>query len=394
MENPREAVIGKEFDEIVSVARDLSLDRDLSAVREWKAAKPGRIAIGAFPVYVPTELIQAAGALPVWLFGGGGAIDISHADSRIQSFVCSISRSTLELGLRGHLRVLDGVVFPSVCDVARNLSGVWARNFPAMFMEFLHLPQNRESESAIAYLVAEYRRLLGGLERITGCPLEEDALRNAIRSHNENRVAAEALLDLRRTTPWALDAWENYALLHGGAALEREEHTRLLRTAFEAARRRERKPKDRVRVLVLGAFCEQPPLELVRTIEEAGCYILEDDLLQGLHWFRNPIPADGDPLSALATAYVRHSPQSSVSHYRGTPRQDLLVQRCRELGAAGVVFCTAKFCEPALYDQVLYKERLEAAQIPYVHIEFEEKMSAFDTTRTQVETFVESILFE
>jgi len=58
------------------------------------------------------------------------------------------------------------------------------------------------------------------------------------------------------------------------------------------------------------------------------------------------------------------------------------------------VFCTAKFCEPALYDQVLYKERLEAAQIPYVHIEFEEKMSAFDTTRTQVETFVESILFE
>jgi len=169
-----------------------------------------------------------------------------------------------------------------------------------MFMEFLHLPQNRESESAIAYLVAEYRRLLGGLERITGCPLEEDALRNAIRSHNENRVAAAALLDLRRTTPWALDAWENYALLHGGAALEREEHTRLLRTAFEAARRRERKPKDRVRVLVLGAFCEQPPLELVRTIEEAGCYILEDDLLQGLHWFRNPIPADGDPLSALA----------------------------------------------------------------------------------------------
>ncbi len=31
---------------------------------------------------------------------------------------------TVELGMRGHLDALDGILFPSICDVIRNLSGV------------------------------------------------------------------------------------------------------------------------------------------------------------------------------------------------------------------------------------------------------------------------------
>ena len=61
--------------------------------------------------------------------------------------------------------------------------------------------------------------------------------------------------------------------------------------------------------------------------------------------------------------------------------------------ADGVVFCSAKFCEPALYDYVPYKEALEKAKIPYLSIEFEEKMTAFENVRTQAETVVESGLF-
>jgi len=378
----------------MAFARESVADTSLSAVRTWKEGHPAGKAVGAFPVYVPTELIQAVGALPVWLFGAGGSIDISHADSRIQSFVCSISRSTLELGLTARLGTLDGFVFPSICDVARNLSGVWSRNFPETFVEFLHLPQNRDSASAVPYAIAEYRRLLNGLSRLTGRPATEADLRAAIESHNANRRAAQDLLAVRRETPWLLDAWESYLLLRAGATMDRDAHTQFLRNAVAAARRRGRKEKDRLRVVLLGAFCEQPPIDLIRAIEEAGCYVLEDDLLLGLRWFREPIPADGDPLRALAEAYVTQSPASSVSHYRGRRKQDDLPASIRAIGATGVVFCTAKFCEPALYDQVLYKERLEAAGIPYVHIEFEEKMSVFETVRTQVETFVESILFE
>jgi len=46
-------------------------DLHLTAVKEWKAATPGRKVIGYMPVYVPRELIRAAGMLSVGILGGG-----------------------------------------------------------------------------------------------------------------------------------------------------------------------------------------------------------------------------------------------------------------------------------------------------------------------------------
>ena len=44
------------------------------------------------------------------------------------------------------------------------------------------------------------------------------------------------------------------------------------------AEQRPARPYDNVRVVVCGAFCEQPPLPLMRALEKAGCYVVDDDL--------------------------------------------------------------------------------------------------------------------
>ena len=64
--------------------------------------------------------------------------------------------------------------------------------------------------------------------------------------------------------------------------------------------------------------------------------------------------------------------------------------------AKAVIFLTAKFCEPALEDFVLYKEAMEKYKknIQYIHIEFEERSSNFEDCRLQLETLLESILFD
>ena len=56
-------------------------DLDFKAVQEWKAAQPGRKAIGYMPVYVPRELIHAAGMLPVGILGGGDALEVIQGDA-------------------------------------------------------------------------------------------------------------------------------------------------------------------------------------------------------------------------------------------------------------------------------------------------------------------------
>jgi len=368
-------------------------DLGLGAVAAWKE-RTGRKAVGHFPVYAPLELIHAQGALPVSLFGGWGQVEIDHADSRLQSFVCSITKSTLELGLTGRLKVLDGMLFTNICDVARNLSGVWTRNFPGSMTEFLHMPQNVESPSARAHLASELRRLSASLERLTGMAYDPAALTESIALYNRGRALLRRLETVREERPWALPASDWYLLLRTGTVVPVEEHVRRLEGAVEAAEASPVRPRDGVRVLLIGSFCEQPPLGLVRQIEEAGCLVVEDDLVLGQRWYTAPVPEEGDPMEALVSAYLGSSKPSAVRHHGAHPRQHHLVERAKALDLDGVLFCSAKFCEPALYDYVLQKDALEAAGIPYLHVEYEEKMSAFEQPRTQVETFVESILFD
>src|ERR1019366_10516413 len=106
-----------ELAKLISKAKELSEDLDLKYVQAWKAAVPGRKAIGFMPIYVPREIIHAAGMLPVGIMGGGDQLEVIQGDAYYQSYICRIPRSTLELGLTGRLDCLDGMLFPSICDV-------------------------------------------------------------------------------------------------------------------------------------------------------------------------------------------------------------------------------------------------------------------------------------
>ena len=104
--------------------------------------------LGHFPVYFPDEIAHAAGLLPVNILGGGNRLEMKHADARMGSFVCSICRSTTELGLNGTLQGLTGFVTHPICDAAKHLAGIWSRNLPDQMSEILYLPQHPNSPGA------------------------------------------------------------------------------------------------------------------------------------------------------------------------------------------------------------------------------------------------------
>ena len=81
-------------------------------------------------------------------------------------------------------------------------------------------------------------------------------------------------------------------------------------------------------------------------------------------------------------------------HDTREPKAKHLIDKFKETGASAVLILAAKFCEPALFDYALYKRALEKEGIPHLCLEFEEKMWIFDKARTEVETFVESMLFD
>ncbi len=378
--------------EIVAECREWFTDPEFGRLKALREESPPRRLMGCFPVYTPEEVALACGFVPVHVYGAGGMVEIDHADSRMQSFVCSVTRSTLELGLTKRLDLLDGMLFPSICDVSRNLSGIWHRNLPSHLSEYVHFPENLESAHAVGYLVHELKRLEERFTAISGVRPDAAAYRAAFDLVNRHRAAMADLYRLRAQAPWKVPMADGYAVLRAGGMMPRERHLPLLALATRAWRESEMRPRDRVRVVLEGSFCEQPPLELLSVMEESGCDIVDDDLLLGQRWFPDPLPLDGDPLTVLAEAVLRRSVASAVHHPGHAARGPALVRKVRESGAEGVVFCMAKFCEPALYDYVRLKRALEAEHIPYLAFEFEEKMGIFETVRAQIETFVESIL--
>jgi len=192
------------LDEILESCSDLAEDVSYPSVKRWREEREGGRVVGHFQVYFPEEIIHAAGMLPVSVMGAGSKLEAKQADSHIGSFICSICRTSLELGFSGRIGFLDAFYTTPICDVARNLAGIWGRNFPGPTAEILYLPQNANSRQSITYLRDEYARVMTELERIAGRPIEESDLRRSIWIYNENRRLLRSLYEVKRETPWLL----------------------------------------------------------------------------------------------------------------------------------------------------------------------------------------------
>lgn len=378
---------GKPLDQALSLCRELVEDTEFPTVRRWR--ENGGKVLGHFQVYFPEELAHAAGMLPVKL--RGASMERKRADAHFGSYLCSIIRSSLELTLTGAIP-LDMFVTHPICDVARNLAGVWGRNF-SYPCQILYLPQNPNSAYSAQYLRDEYRRVLNVIEQVAGKQVTEQDLRNSIAIFNENRALMHQLYAIKRETPWLLSVDEAYVLISTGGMMPREEHNALLKYVLPLIQARTVKKQDKIRVVFEGGFCEQPPLDLLRVIGQS-CYVVDDDLLIGLRWITGDVPTERDPLMNLANAYINQSSYSPVQHDLRKPKEKMLLERIRNSNAQAVIITAAKMCEPGLEEQVAYSKKFDELNMPYFISEFEEKMTAFDHIQIQLETFVENILFD
>ena len=175
--------------------------------------------------------------------------------------------------------------------------------------------------------------------------------------------------------------------------LEAEAHTKFLREFIGAVKEREARVYDNVRVVVRGSFCEQPPFGLIKTLEAAGCDIVDDDFQLGLKSIEGPIQLeDGqDPLEALALAYVK-SGAATASRYIGElVKGASLIKQVRAAHAEGVIFAAASFCDPALLDQPMLEAALDRENIPHTSLKFAENTGQFQVIREQAGAFSDAV---
>jgi benzoyl-CoA reductase subunit C len=377
---------------IIQRCEDLFTDLHFETARAWKATKPGRKVIGYMPYYVPREIIHAAGALPLGILGGGAQLEVIHGDAYYQSYICRIPRSTIELGVSGRIDFVDGMLFPSICDVIRNLSGMWKLMFPNVGTRYVDLPQNFEDDVGGEFYRSELNEIREWLAGITGRPVTDESIRASIVLFNENRRLVRDAYELRTDEPWNVPSSELYLLMRAGLILPVEEHNQLVRDYLASVREQQRPIKDNSRVVVSGAFCEQPPLTLIKSIELSGCYIVDDDFMLINRWEKSDVAIDGDPLANLVHSFLHDSNSTPPKYEPDQAKKGLyLVEAVRKHRAEGVIFAMASFCDPALLDRPMLQDVLKQHGVPQIAFKLAENSGLMQPIREQAGTFSDSI---
>jgi benzoyl-CoA reductase subunit C len=327
--------MSKELQHLAGHCRQIAFDLHFSLAREWKAAKPGRALVGCMPIYFPREVVHASQGLAVGILGGGDRKQIIKGDAYYQSYICHMPRGIIEMALDDNLNGFDGFIFPSICDVIRN---------------------------------------------------------HSISLFNENRALTEEIYDIRQQFPWRLSYEDLYCILRAGLVMPVEEHNEILSEVLDFIRQDVGEPMDKIKVVVSGAFCEQPPLGLIKSIEIAGCYVVDDDLLLGSRWIQGDIDASSaDPIGSIVDAYLTRSALSSTVYDVGNPKEARLIDLAHRRGADGILFAAPSFCDPALLDRPQLQKACDDAGVRYISFQYSENTGQFKVIKEQVGAFSDSI---
>lgn len=382
----------KTYAEAIGYAEKLFEDLDFSYASNWKELDKSRKIIGFLPIYIPREIVHSAGMLPVGLFGAGDRIPVVRGDAFFQSYICHLPRTVVEMALGGNLDNFDGFIFPAICDVIRNLSGMFKLKIKGKMARYLDFPQNFDPKVGGVFYRAELDRLIADFEKLNGVKITAESLNHSLALYNRNRQLLVRLEQFRLENPHKVPAADIYLVQRAGQTLAVEDHNEFLENIMSLTEKIEADPEDKIRVVVQGSFCEQPPLGLIKTIENAGCYIVEDDFQLGLKWFTEDLPCDtDDPLGVLVSYYLEKSAMSSAVYEGLTPKGEQLAQVVKGLKADGVIFCAPSFCDPALLDRPLLEKAMNHHHIKHCSFQYHENLGQFHVIKEQAGTFADMI---
>src|SRR3989304_9423823 len=107
-----------------------------------------------------------------------------------------------------------------------------------------------------------------------------------------------------------------------------------------------RSGRDNCPVVLTGVSGGTPPLNLIKSLELSGCYLVDDDLLLVTRWLTADVAIEGSPLQNLALAFLHHSEATAAKYEPNlSEKGQHLVRAVRRTGAEGVIFACPSFCD-------------------------------------------------
>lgn len=351
--------------------------------------RTGKKAVGCFLGLLPEELIDAAGFLPVGLWGQ--ETELLHAQEYFPAFFCAPIKELLEFGIRGaYDGLLCAMVMPVYCDALRSAGQNFKTAVPGIPMIPIVYPANRRSSSGKKFLASEYRQAGKRLCEAAGCgqPVSENRIEASIRFYNQFRRVMRDFIQAAGKHPEIMTPTLRHSVIKSSYYVDKRAYTQSLEQLTSYLNAQPVKPWSGKKVILTGIYLEEPAI--FDELEAQNIAVAADSLLQESLQFQNNVPGaereDGDVYYRLACRFSNLSGCSVAMDPQKSRVTKLVEEAIRE--GAGVIVCTPSFCDPEEYDYPVIKKALDEAKIPYICLELSDS-SAAAQSRTKIQTFAE-----
>ncbi|MCR4817782.1 MAG: 2-hydroxyacyl-CoA dehydratase family protein [Fretibacterium sp.] len=280
--------------------------RKASFMALHEARQRGKKVIGTFCSYTPTELIYAAGAIPVGLCGKSEQ-GIAEAETVLPRTLCPLIKASYGMALSDQCPYFffsDGIMAETTCDGKKKMYELMNALKP---VHVLNLPQGRDQAMALDSWTGEMHAAAHWLEDLFDVKITDEKLHDAIVYRNRVRRALVALYEVAKTRPSPVSGYEistvaesvDFHFTDDDLVEKIEKITR----DFKARVRED--AGNRPRVLITGCPTAGVREKVIRRLEEMGADYVCADNCSGPRAQKFMVDETGDPYRALAERYLK-----------------------------------------------------------------------------------------
>ncbi|MCL5290863.1 MAG: 2-hydroxyacyl-CoA dehydratase family protein [Firmicutes bacterium] len=377
------------FDFVVSEVHGLRIQE----LQEHKA-KGGKV-VGAFCVFVPEEIVRAAGGLCIGLCSGI-EIGTAQAEKVLPRNICPLIKSFMGFKMAKvcpYFESCDMVVGETTCDGKKKAFEI-LNDFVSVHL--METPQMKREKDRTLWR-SEVRDFLSGIEELTGNKVNKESLLQSIREVNGKRRALLRLAGLRKNKPAPISGKDSLLIEQIAYIDDVARFTAQVNSLCDELEARVREGRgvgrqDALRIIVTGTPMAIPNWKVPHIIETCGGVIVAEEMCTGLRYFENTVPEEGetivDMLESIADRYL------GINCACFTPnegRMEKLIQLSDEYKADGVINCSLAFCDPYLIEANRIDKALKERGIPVLKLETDYGQEDSGQLKTRIEAFFEML---
>lgn len=365
-------------------------------IHELMAAKEaGKPVIGTFCVYIPEEVVVAAGGVCVGLCGGAQG-SIADAEKVLPRNICPMVKSAFgfKVGkICPYFQAVDFVYGETTCDAKKKTWELLDEYVPTHVME---IPQMKREKDKALWL-DEVKEFKVAVDKITGVETGFDELQQAIGVINAKRKALQRLNRLRHHNPSPISG-KDMLLIEQIAFYD--EPVRFAEQVHALCDELEERinqgiavaPVTTPRIMVSGTPMALPNWKLHNIIETSGAVVVNEESCIGTRYYKDLIDEGSSTLEQQLERLTERYMQIDCSCFTpNTERIDQVLKEYEESGAEGIIDYCLQFCHTYNIEAVKLRRACEERGIPFMAIESDYSPDDVGQLKTRVEAFIEQI---